>query len=144
MGDGMRFMRTNGYNDPDMEANGEDHFDDYDYGHGSWWEGYYYINHQTKLFTRPTESFVNAQKLLEHLVEYSLVNYVPKSVPVQKGDIIFYNEHGTSIEKISHSQTIVAVTPHHIWVGQHSSTYIATLRSVRHRVNQERGPQGKA
>ena len=141
---GMRFMRTNGYNEPDMEANGEDHFGSYDYGQGSWWEGYYYYKEQLKLFRTPTESFVNAKKLLDHLVEYGLVAYVPKNSPVQKGDVIFYNEHGTSPEKVSHSQTIISVTPHRIWVGQHSSTYIATLRSVRKRINVDRGPQGKA
>jgi hypothetical protein len=141
---GMRFMRTNGYNEPDMEANGEDHFGSYDYGHGSWWEGYFYYQKQLKLFRTPTESFVNAQKLLDHLVEYGLVTFVPKHTPVKKGDIIFYNEHGTSPAKVGHSQTIISVTPHRIWVGQHSSTYIATLRSVRRRVNEDRGPQGKA
>jgi hypothetical protein len=141
---GMNFARTHGYDEPDTEANGENHYGDYQWGQGSWWEGYFYFDGQLKEFKRPTESFVNAEKLRDHLVEYGLVDYVPKGDPVQRGDIIFYNEHGTASNKLSHSQTVVAVTPGKIWVGQHSEAYIKTLRAVRHHVDETRGPQGNA
>ncbi len=141
---GMNFARTHGYDEPDTEANGENHYGDYQWGGGSWWEGYFYFDGQLKEFKRPTESFINAEKLRDHLVEYGLVDYVPKGDPVQRGDIIFYNEHGTASNKLSHSQTVVAVTPGKIWVGQHSEAYIKTLRAVRHHVDETRGPQGNA
>jgi hypothetical protein len=69
----MQFMRTNGNDTPDMEANGEDHFGDYQYGQGSWWSGYFYkFGQPPKLFRTPTESWDNAHELFEHLVEYGL------------------------------------------------------------------------
>jgi len=141
---GMNFARTHGYNEPDTEANGEDHYGDYEWGRGSWWEGYFYFDGQLKEFKRPTESFVNAAKLREHLVEYGLARFIPRGQPVHRGDIIFYNEHGHDPSKLHHSQTVVAVTPGKIWVGQHSEDYIKTLRAVRHHLDEERGPEGVA
>jgi hypothetical protein len=143
---GMRFARTHGYNEPDVDANGEEHYGDYEYGQGSWWEGYYYLGDgkESKFSRTPTLSFVNAETLRDHLVEYGLIERVAQSAPLRRGDVIFYDEHLEKTDKLSHSQTVVAVTPEKIWVGQHSTNYVATLRSVRHRVDNERGPQGTA
>ncbi len=143
-GGNMQYMRTRGHDSPDIDANGENHFGDYRYGQGSWWSGYFYrFGQPPKLFRTPTESWDNAHKLFEHLVEYGLAEPL-NGQPVRAGDLIFYDlYHGTSIEHIDHTQVVERVTHHTIWVAQHSPAFLRTLKHEKTHVRKEYGTRGE-
>jgi hypothetical protein len=142
----LRFMRAHGRNSPDMDANGEANETDYDYGEGSWWSAYHYdLLHKYlgKIFDTPTESWDNAAKLFNHLIEYEL-GYVYTGSPVRQGDIIFYDlHHGKDQEEIDHTQIVYRVTHKHIYVAQHSQAYVHTLNEIREHVKKKYGVRGE-
>jgi hypothetical protein len=142
-GGNMQFMRTRGHDSPDIDANGENNFGDYRYGQGSWWSGYSYdFGQPPKLFRTPTESWDNAHRLFEHLVEYGLAEPLGGQ-PVRAGDLIFYDlYHGQDIEHIDHTQVVERVTHHTIWIAQHSPAFLRTLKHEKTHVRQEYGIRG--
>jgi hypothetical protein len=145
---GVRFMRAHGRNSPNGGglANQEEDEAAFLKGQGSWWS--YYTNiplESSETYVHsyvPTESFVRAGKLYNHLLEYGLARKVKWHEVVRPGDIVFYDLGNTSLEanKIDHAQIVVKVSRTATWVAQHSPAYVHTLGYVTHRWAEGHGP----
>jgi hypothetical protein len=136
---GMQFMRTYGHDSPDMDANGEESFESYEYGQGSWWSAYYYFGHSPpKHFAAPTRSWAESHELYEHLLEYGLARPVSHSERIKVGDLVFYNQgEGVETENIDHVQIIVRVKHNWALVAQHSNAYKKSIAKVIHKLEGE-------
>jgi hypothetical protein len=59
-----------------------------------------------RFYTTAT-SFVRAQTLYDHLLDYDLATIFPPGGKVRPGDIVFYNLHGLSLDHgIDHTQIV--------------------------------------
>jgi hypothetical protein len=136
---GMEFMRTYGHNSPDMNAHGEENFESYEYGQGSWWSAYYYFGHHPpKHFAPPTRSWAEAHALFEHLTEYHLAKVISHSERPKVGDLVFYNQgEGSGTQNIDHVQIISRVKKHYVQVVQHTESYKKAIGKVFNKLEHE-------
>jgi hypothetical protein len=125
---GMRFMGAEGYNDPNGTPTST-FTPSWHREAGSWFS--YWTAGVPYRDYHPTGSFIRAQELHHHLVNYGLAVNVSHSARPKPGDIVFYSakHHSTdvvSVDNLGHTQVVTRVTSNTkagVYVAQHSKAY---------------------
>jgi len=136
---GMRFMRAEGYNNPDANNSNILKFHK---GEGSWWAWFQTDN---DAFGGPrqgydnTESWALVDKLYRHLIDYDLGERVPRGERLHVGDLVFFNLHGLGECDLHHVDIISRITssPRKVYVCQHSPGRCPNLKKRKDAIEKE-------
>lgn len=123
---GMKFMRSQGRNDPWSPYGGANRLP-FLKGEGSWWSRWWTPSIGPPRQYEPTASFVRADTLYHHLLDYNLAGIVVGYKHAKPGDVVFYHHGGA----MTHSQIVARAKPK-IMIAQHSeSAYKPIIESFK-------------
>jgi Putative amidase domain len=152
---GMKFLKTEGHNNPHEWPNDEELLPNpaYHRGTGSWWSGYWlqYLGAgETRREYKVTEAWDQARTLYRHLIETGLAREYSQGEQIHEGDLLFFDLYrGDDTEHIDHTDIVSSVLPTgaagkgYVYLSQHSSAKTVTMAEEFKHVRDAYGQRGK-
>lgn len=140
---GMRFERSNGLQSTNALPNGKDTSLEYLQGTGAFWSWYqdnppYDLVYEPRTYDAANQ-FIRAagsyQRLVNSNAGVAFGRVLPSTALLQRGDIIYYNLDGTSVDGINHAQIVSGFKNGHVLVSQHSPGFTQSFQETRNTID---------